>query len=64
MARKLVVALLLLVLLGGPWMILQGEAHAEETMEECMQAGYGFFHCLWRIYMCGILTDCEGDYPW
>jgi hypothetical protein len=62
--RKLLVLFLLLVFLGAPLLLLPGAARAVEEMDDCLNAGHGVIFCLWRVYMCRILTHCGGDYPW
>ncbi len=62
--RMLLAALTMTVILGGVGPLQPGTASANEEMDDCLNAGHGTIFCLWRVYMCRILTHCGGDYPW
>ncbi len=62
--RRVLAALMLTVCLCGVLISIPGPVSASEEMDDCLNAGHGTLTCLWRVYMCRILTDCTGDFKW
>jgi hypothetical protein len=62
--RRLAVLVMLIACFGGSLLLIPSPASANEEMSDCLDAGHGTVYCLWRVYMCRILTHCGGDYPW
>lgn len=62
--RRILAAVALTVCLCGLLTSIPGPACANEEMDDCMNAGHGTLFCLWRVYMCRILTHCGGDFKW
>ena len=62
--RKFLAAALLTTCLCGLLLSVPVPASANEEMDDCISAGHGTIFCLWRVYMCRILTHCGGDFKW
>lgn len=62
--RRFLAASMLAVCLCGAMASVPGPVSASEEMDDCLNAHHGTLFCLWRVYMCRILTECTGDFKW